>query len=69
MDLNAVGCFAPIVFFFILLGVCYAHHREVQAALKAIQRGQPHRLRNRREAVREGEAMPHDMNALMWYDL
>lgn len=65
MDLIAVGCFAPIIFAIILLGIHLHHYREVRLRIKALQDG----LLPIPSRVPEGEAMPHDMNALMWYDI
>jgi hypothetical protein len=65
MDLNALGCFGTIIVFFVFLFIIYAHHRQTEAMLDAIKKGQF----KRRDSIPEGQPMPHDMNALMWYDL
>jgi len=64
MDLNAVGCFFPIFLFFYLWWEFENHQADLALRLKQIQDGD---FSSRQ--VPEGEALPHDMYALMWADL
>jgi len=54
----------PVWFFFYMLRWGFNEQEKIREEVRAIWRGE---LPGQESP--EGKAMPHDMNALMWYDL
>ncbi len=64
MVVETLWVISPVIFFFWLLRWAFAEQEKTRECIRAIWRGEfPE------QQTSEGQAMPHDMNALMWYDL
>lgn len=54
----------PVFFFFYMMRWGFNEQEKIREEVRAIWRGEIPK-----QQTAEGEPMPHDMNALMWYDL
>lgn len=60
-----LSCFLPILMFIVGIHYVLRFQENTRERVRAIWDGEINLENN----SFEGEAMPHDMNALMWYDL